>query len=78
MRYKHLIVVLPDDPKRIVSLAPSITEIIYGLSQEHRLAGVTRFSDFPPEAAKLPKVGSFVQLDAGSFKRLPLIMALTH
>ena len=54
---------LPDDPKRIVSLAPSITEIIYGLGQEHRLAGVTRFSDFPPEAAKLPKVGSFVQLD---------------
>ena len=54
---------LPDDPKRIVSLAPSITEIIYGLSQEHRLAGVTRFSDFPPEAAKLPKVGSFVRLD---------------
>jgi iron complex transport system substrate-binding protein len=54
---------LPDDPKRIVSLAPSITEIIYGLDQEHRLAGVTRFSDFPPEAAKLPKVGSFVRLD---------------
>ncbi len=54
---------LPDDPKRIVSLAPSITEIIYGLGQEHRLAGVTRFSDFPPKAAKLPKVGSFVQLD---------------
>lgn len=54
---------LPDDPKRVVSLAPSITEIIYGLGQEHRLAGVTRFSDFPHEAAKLPKVGSFVQLD---------------
>jgi iron complex transport system substrate-binding protein len=54
---------LPDDPKRVVSLAPSITEIIYGLGQEHRLAGVTRFSDFPPEAAKLPKVGSFVRLD---------------
>ena len=56
-------VILPDNPKRIVSLAPSITEIIYELGQEHRLAGVTRFSDFPPEAAKLPKVGSFVRLD---------------
>lgn len=56
-------VTVPDNPQRIVSLAPSITEIIYELGQEHRLAGVTRFSDFPPEAAKLPKVGSFVRLD---------------
>ena len=56
-------VTVPDNPQRIVSLAPSITEIIYELGQEQRLAGVTRFSDFPPEAAKLPKVGSFVHLD---------------
>ncbi|MEA3414790.1 MAG: cobalamin-binding protein [Thermodesulfobacteriota bacterium] len=56
-------VALSDNPQRVVSLAPSITEIIYELGQEHRLSGVTRFSDFPPEAAKLPKVGSFVQLD---------------
>ena len=56
-------VMLPDNPQRIISFAPSITEIIYGLGQEHRLAGVTRFSDFPPEAAKLPKIGSFVRLD---------------
>ncbi|RZB29651.1 MAG: iron complex transport system substrate-binding protein [Desulfobacteraceae bacterium Eth-SRB1] len=56
-------VTLSDNPQRIVSLAPSITEIIYELGQEHRLAGVTRFSDFPPEAAKLPRVGSYVQLD---------------
>lgn len=56
-------VTLSDNPQRVVSLAPSITEIIYDLGQEHRLSGVTRFSDFPPEATKLPKVGSFVQLD---------------
>ncbi len=54
---------LPDDPQRIVSLAPSITEIIFALGREDRLKGVTRFSDFPPEAAKLPKVGSYVRLD---------------
>jgi iron complex transport system substrate-binding protein len=56
-------VTLSDNPQRVVSLAPSITEIIYELGQEHRLSGVTRFSDFPPKAVKLPKVGSFVQLD---------------
>lgn len=56
-------ITVPADPKRVVSLAPSITEIIFALAQEHRLKGVTRYSDFPPEAAKLPKVGSYVYLD---------------
>ena len=56
-------VILSDDPQRVVSLAPSITEIIFALGEEHRLKGATRFSDFPPEAISLPKVGSYVQLD---------------
>lgn len=56
-------VILPDNPQRVVALAPNITEIIFALGQGHRLKGVTRFSDYPPEAAKLPKVGSYVYLD---------------
>ena len=56
-------VTVPDDPQRVVSLAPSITEIIFALGRESRLKGVTRFSDFPSEATKLPRVGSFVRLD---------------
>lgn len=54
---------IPDKLQRVVALAPSITEIIFALGQEHRLKGVTMYSDFPPEAAKLPKVGSYVHLD---------------
>jgi iron complex transport system substrate-binding protein len=54
---------VPTRPRRIVSLAPSITEIVFALEQEHRLVGVTRYSDYPPESAKLPKVGSYVVLD---------------
>ncbi|MGA8179043.1 MAG: cobalamin-binding protein, partial [Desulfobacterales bacterium] len=53
----------PENPERIVSLAPSITEIVFALDQGYRLKGVTTYSDFPPEAEKLPKVGSYVQLD---------------
>ncbi len=52
-----------DDPQRVVSLAPSITEIIFALGQEHRLKGVTQFSDYPPQAAELPKVGSYIHPD---------------
>jgi iron complex transport system substrate-binding protein len=54
---------VPNDPQRVVALAPNITEIIFALEQEHRLVGVTRFSDYPPEAAHLTKVGSYVHLD---------------
>jgi iron complex transport system substrate-binding protein len=56
-------VVLPDNPRRIVSLAPSITEIIFAIGQSYRLKGVTQFSDYPPGTTKLPKVGSYVRLD---------------
>ncbi len=54
---------VPLDSQRVVALAPSVTEIIYALGQQERLKGVTRFSDYPQEVAKLPKVGSYVHLD---------------
>ncbi len=56
-------ITLPEDPKRVISLAPNSTEIIYALDQAHRLIGATRYSDFPPEALNLPRVGSYVNLD---------------
>jgi iron complex transport system substrate-binding protein len=56
-------VTLPSNPRRIVALAPSITETVFALGQEARLVGVTRFSDHPPEARRLPNVGSYVHLD---------------
>ena len=56
-------ITVPDNPQRIVALAPSITEIIYALNQENLLKGVTLYSDFPPAAVSLPKVGSYIQLN---------------
>ena len=53
----------PTNLRRIVSLAPSITEVIFALGKEDLLAGVTQFSDYPPEAKDLPRVGSYVHLD---------------
>ncbi|MBA2880762.1 iron complex transport system substrate-binding protein [Desulfosalsimonas propionicica] len=54
---------VPDDPVRVVSLAPSITEIVYSLNCEQRLVGATQYSDYPAEAGNLPSVGSYVYLD---------------
>lgn len=56
-------VLLPDNPMRVVSLAPSITEIVFALRKGDRLKGVTQHCDFPPEAQSLPRIGSYVHLD---------------
>lgn len=50
-------------PKRIVTLAPSITEILYDLGMGERVVGVTKYSYYPAEAATKPKVGSYVDLN---------------
>ena len=55
--------IVPENPTRIIALAPSITEVIYDLDQEKRLVGVTQYSTHPPEAKSLPRVGSYVRLD---------------
>jgi len=46
-------------PRRIVSLAPNITEIIFGLGLGDRLVGVTTYCDFPQAARKKHKIGGF-------------------
>lgn len=54
---------VPANPERVVALAPSVTEIVFALKQERRLVGATQFSDYPPEAEEVPKVGSYIRLD---------------
>lgn len=54
---------LPDCPRRIISMAPSITEILFALDLSDRLVGATQFSDYPSAAEALPRVGSYVRLD---------------
>jgi iron complex transport system substrate-binding protein len=50
-------VTIPDGPLRLVSLAPSLTEIVFALGRGDWLAGVTDFCDYPPAARSKPRVG---------------------
>lgn len=50
-------------PGRIVSTSPSVTETLYALGLGPQVAGVTSFCDYPPEAARKPKIGTFLQPD---------------
>lgn len=54
---------LENPAERIVSLAPHITEVLFAVGAGDRLVGVTEFSDFPPEAAALPRVGGYSRID---------------
>jgi iron complex transport system substrate-binding protein len=51
--------VTPAVPARIVSLAPSVTETLFALGAGDRVVAVSDYCDYPPEATRLPRVGSF-------------------
>jgi iron complex transport system substrate-binding protein len=56
-------VMLDADPERIVSLAPSNTEIVCALDECAQLVGVTDFDDYPAEVADIDKVVNQAQVD---------------
>lgn len=51
---------IPQPVRRIVSLAPSLTETIYALGLQDLLVGDTDYCDFPPEARNKKKVGGSI------------------
>ena len=47
-------------PQRIISMSPAITEILFAIGAGDKVVGVTDFCVYPPEAAKLPKLGGIL------------------
>lgn len=56
-------VVLAESARRVVSLAPHITELLFHVGAGDRVVGTVTFSDHPPEAADLPLVGDGGHID---------------
>ena len=56
-------VVLRSPAHRIVSLAPHTTEMLFAAGAGSYVVGVTEYSDYPPEAARIASVGSGVSPD---------------
>ncbi|MGC8943841.1 MAG: helical backbone metal receptor [Caldisericia bacterium] len=48
-----------EKPKRIISLAPSNTEILFSLGLNKEIIGVTEYCDYPDDAKKKEKIGGF-------------------
>lgn len=47
-------------PRRIVSLIPAVTEMIFAIGEGRRLVGVSSYDRFPPEVARVPRVGGLL------------------
>jgi cobalamin transport system substrate-binding protein len=47
-------------PRRIVSLAPGVTETLFALGEGDAVVGVSQYCDYPPAATRLPRVGTFL------------------
>lgn len=56
-------VIIEKMPQKIISLAPSNTEIVYALGLEDRLVGVTEYCNYPEAAMSKPKIGGFSTVD---------------
>jgi len=66
--------------RRIVSIAPSTTEILHALGLGRRIVGIDRWSDYPPRVLRLPRVGSDLRVDVERVANLKpdLVVASLH
>ncbi|MBC8275191.1 MAG: cobalamin-binding protein [Chloroflexi bacterium] len=66
-------------PQRIVSLAPSNTEILFALGLGDKVIGVTEYCNYPQEAMTKPKVGGFSNVDIEKVVSIePDLVLATH
>jgi iron complex transport system substrate-binding protein len=70
----------PSPPRRLISLAPSITEIMYFLELGDRVVGVTSFCNFPAEVKNKPRIGTYWEFNLEAILALKpdLVLAMAH
>lgn len=69
-------VTIKAEPRRIVSIVPSVTEMVYAVGLGDRLVGVTAWCTYPEEAKMLPKVGDVnINIEAVLAQKPDLVVA---
>jgi iron complex transport system substrate-binding protein len=82
----HAAVTLQDDAgtrvrldtpaRRIISLAPHVTETLFAAGAGGQIVGAVDYSDYPEAAKKLPRIGSYAQLDLEAIAALKPDLAI--
>jgi iron complex transport system substrate-binding protein len=65
-------------PRRIVSVVPSLTEMLYAIGAGPQVVGVSSYDAFPPEATRLPRVGALLDPDVERILSLRPDLVLTY
>jgi len=52
---------LKGPPQRIISVAPSVTEILFAIGLGEKVVGVSTYCNYPPEALEKEKIGSYIE-----------------
>lgn len=63
--------------RRIISLAPSNTEILYALGSQDKLVACTRYCDFPDDAGQKPRIGGWLDVNEKLIKEYGPDLLLT-
>jgi len=56
-------VTIPQEPQRIISTAPSNTEILFDLGLQEKIVGITNYCNFPEETKNIEKIGEISPLN---------------
>lgn len=77
---KNREITILQEPKRVISAAPSITEIIYSLGAEDILIGRTDYCNFPVEVTEKPSIGTLFEPNIEKIVQLnpDILIAGTH
>lgn len=73
-------VVIEKEPKRIISVAPSVTELVYAMGKGDELVGRTDYCDYPEDAKKVQSIGSLTDPNIEKIIELKpdVVVASTH
>ena len=70
------VVVISSKPHRIVSLLPSVTEILFAVGASEQVVGVDEYSNYPPEVIDAIKEGRIVNIGSGWYPNIEKILSL--
>ena len=69
-------ITIPQRPTRIISLLPSVTEILWAVNASKQVIAVDKYSNYPPQVVEEMKNGTLANIGSGWYPNIELILSL--